>query len=396
MKNSSSYQHENRCYKITSKNIYKGNSTLSSGHIVFDSSGIQAIDDDKSTPNIELNIGDRLLLPGIIDLHGDSWENTMMPRANIYFDPKKSLLSLDKELACSGITTAYLAQGYSWEGRTRSPEAAENFLNLFGEYKHLMQTDVRVQIRLETELKNSAEKICQLISDHNIDYLAFNNHIPMAKRYRDKSPLDFANWAEKRGITVEELSDIVDAYLDNDNKETSINTAKVAEFLRKEGLTIGSHDDKTIDTRQYYRSLGANVCEFPVVKEVAADAKKNNETIIMGAPNVARGGSHTNNIAAEELIRENLCDVLVSDYYLPALIQAVEVITKKEIMPFCEAWNLISLNPAKALRFFDRGLIKIGNRADLVIVNPETFEVEATISNGSFTYLRDSIVACFQ
>ena len=116
----------------------------------------------------------------------------------------------------------------------------------------------------------------------------------------------------------------------------------------------------------------------------------------MGAPNVARGGSHTNNIAAEELIRENLCDVLVSDYYLPALIQAVEVITKKEIMPFCEAWNLISLNPAEALGFFDRGVIKIGNRADLVIVNPEAFEVEATISNGSFTYLRDSIIACFQ
>ena len=94
MKSLSSYQHENKCYRITSENIYKGDSSLSSGHIVFDSNGIQTIDDDKSTHNIELNIGDRLLLPGIIDLHGDSWERTMMPRPNIYFDPKLSLIHI--------------------------------------------------------------------------------------------------------------------------------------------------------------------------------------------------------------------------------------------------------------------------------------------------------------
>jgi alpha-D-ribose 1-methylphosphonate 5-triphosphate diphosphatase len=152
-------------------------------------------------------------------------------------------------------------------------------------------------------------------------------------------------------------------------------------------VTYGSHDDPDGDTRETYSLIGAKICEFPTARAPAALAKAVNDPVLMGAPNIVRGGSQSGNISAIELVEAQLCDALVSDYYYPALAQAAFYIADKGILPLEKAWDLISANPAQILRMPDRGMIDYGKRADLTIINKRSRAVEATISAGRITHL---------
>jgi alpha-D-ribose 1-methylphosphonate 5-triphosphate diphosphatase len=109
--------------------------------------------------------------------------------------------------------------------------------------------------------------------------------------------------------------------------------------------------------------------------------------VIMGAPNVVRGGSQAGNVAAEELIAAGQCDALVSDYHIPALALAAWTLVERGVLDLPRAWALISEKPADILRLPDRGKLNPGLRADLVVVNAETRAIEATIAGGRLTYL---------
>jgi alpha-D-ribose 1-methylphosphonate 5-triphosphate diphosphatase len=115
----------------------------------------------------------------------------------------------------------------------------------------------------------------------------------------------------------------------------------------------------------------------------------------MGAPNVVRGGSQAGNVAAIDLIRAGLCDGLVSDYHIPALPLAVWALVDGGVLPVERAWALISSGPARVLRMADRGRVAEGLRADLVVMDPETREVSATLAGGRLSHLSGRLAARF-
>lgn len=133
--------------------------------------------------------------------------------------------------------------------------------------------------------------------------------------------------------------------------------------------------------------IGARICEFPIARSAAALARAVNDPVLMGAPNVVRGGSQSGNIAATDLIRRGMCDALVSDYYYPALSRAAFRLVDDGILDLPAAWAMISTRPAEILCLADRGVIAYGKRADLCVVNEETRRVEATLSAGRLTHL---------
>jgi alpha-D-ribose 1-methylphosphonate 5-triphosphate diphosphatase len=153
------------------------------------------------------------------------------------------------------------------------------------------------------------------------------------------------------------------------------------------GVRYGSHDDRDGETRETYAMIGARICEFPLTRNVAKMAFLQGDPVLMGAPNVVRGGSQSGNVAAMELIEAGCCDALVSDYYYPALSRAAFSMSDAGVRTLGEAWNMISAAPAQIMGLTDRGSIAHGKRADLTIINRETREVEATLVAGRITHM---------
>ncbi|MFN4098832.1 MAG: alpha-D-ribose 1-methylphosphonate 5-triphosphate diphosphatase [Pararhodobacter sp.] len=336
-------------------------------------------------PATEIDLKGYWVLPGIVDLHGDGFERHLTPRASAPFDKVRGLRSVAAELAANGITTAWLAQSWSWEGGFRGADSAEALLAALDTARPGLLPDIRVQIRLETHVPEEHPRFLEAVARHGIDFVVFNNHLPEAVAMAKNLPQRFAQWAAQQGRAPEVLLGIVTAAQDCDRHVPQALAVLAAE-LSARGVTLGSHDDGDAATRGFYRSLGAPISEFPTSVEAARAARDAGEPVLMGAPNVARGGSQSGNIAAEELVAEGLCDALMSDYYYPALAQAVWALEARGTLPFARGWELISTNPARILGLTDRGRLAPGQRADLVVVNPETHAIEACFTAGRLAH----------
>lgn len=334
----------------------------------------------------EVNLSGYWILPGVIDLHGDAFERHMAPRIGVHFPVETALRATDADAAAAGVTTAWLAHGWSWEGGHRGPDAAERFLDAMSCYRSHAHTDLRVQLRCETHTVDTAERLHEAVKRHAVDYVVFNNHLNEALKLSMTHTSALANWAHKLGLQPPELMDAVEAARARAS-EVPRHLCRLAERFDQLGISYGSHDDPDGETRERFSMIGARICEFPTSTSAAHAAHAVGDPVIMGAPNVVRGGSQSGNISAEQLIRRGLCDALVSDYYYPALTQAAFRLVDDGIRTLPEAWAMISSNPADILGLFDRGRIEYGKRADLTVINRDTRRVEATISGGRITYL---------
>jgi alpha-D-ribose 1-methylphosphonate 5-triphosphate diphosphatase len=330
---------------------------------------------------LELDLSGYWLLPGIVDLHGDGFERHIRPRPSAPFDKRAALQAADTELASQGVTTAWFAQSWSWEGGARSPDEAVALLDARRQIAHRLGTDIRIQLRFETHMPDDHAALMAAVRDYHLDYIVFNNHLPEALEMAEHKPDRFAIWAGMNGRAPEELLAIVREAHATDPAIPAFLTALAAD-LRKEGVTLGSHDDPDAATRAFFRGIGAKVCEFPTSMAAARSARDAGEPVLMGAPNVVRGGSQSGNIAAMDLVEDGLCDALISDYYIPALAQAAWTIADARALSFAHAWEMISTAPARIMGLSDRGQLRPDQRADLVVMNPNTRRIEATIAGG--------------
>jgi alpha-D-ribose 1-methylphosphonate 5-triphosphate diphosphatase len=153
-----------------------------------------------------------------------------------------------------------------------------------------------------------------------------------------------------------------------------------------QGVPMLSHDDVTPDMRAFYRGLGARIAEFPMNIATLGASAEAGDLIVLGAPNVVRGGSHNGAIGAEDAIRDGKCAVLASDYYYPAPVMAAIALDQKGSLCLESGWALISSGPAEACGLDDRGLIAVGQRADLVILPELGTRPVATIAAGRPVY----------
>ncbi len=316
-------------------------------------------------PNVD--VAGHLVLPGIVDNHGDGFERHIMPRAGVDFPLPVALTDADRQLLSSGITTAFFAQGLSWEGGLRGAARADALIDAIAAHAHVCGADIRVHIRHEVFALDDVDTLVDWIAGGRVDMLVFNDHLPDFEAMRSDTGR-IERYAAQAGCDNDTFLARMEA---TRSREADVPAAleKIAAAAREAGLPLGSHDDDSPDLRHRYQALGATIAEFPVNRETAAAGKQLDNPVIMGAPNVLRGGSSLGNISATELIADGLCDVLVSDYYYPAQLHAAFRLVRDGVLSLGAAWALVAANPAAVAGLDDRGVIAAGKRADLIVVD---------------------------
>ncbi|MEM6897406.1 MAG: alpha-D-ribose 1-methylphosphonate 5-triphosphate diphosphatase [Pseudomonadota bacterium] len=324
----------------------------------------------------EVRCPDLTLRPGIVDFHGDGFERHLAPRRGALKDLSEGLIALDAELAANGITTAVLAQFWSWEGGMRGPDFARRLIAALEETRPRLLTDMRLQLRLETALVEDFDAVAALAGIHDIAAVVFNDHLPHDALAQGKPPPRLHGQALKAGRSPEAHWALLQGLYERQS-EVPEALSTLSARLRSAGLRLGSHDDESAEGRAAYRALGATIAEFPTTEEALSAARQGGDIIVLGAPNVVRGGSHKKRLSAGAAVARGLCDVLVSDYHYPAPRRAALMV---------DDWSLVSEAPARVLGLTDRGRLEPGLRADLTLLDAHG-RVTGTMVAGRWSYI---------
>lgn len=337
---------------------------------------------------LRLDASGLLVLPGLVDCHGDAFERHIMPRPGVSFDIDLALRDADRALLASGITTAFHGVTWSWEPGLRGAENARRLIEAIERLAPELGADTRFHLRHETYNLDAEPEILAWLAAGRVGLLAFNDHMEGTLKSRSR-PDKVGKMVERTGLSHEDFMLLVEN-VHSRRDEVPASIARLAAAARAAGVPALSHDDMTPQMRRWYRDLGVSVAEFPIDEETTREAAAHGEPIVFGAPNVVRGGSHTGCPAAEEMVRQGLCTILASDYYYPALPLAPFILAERGAASFEAAWKLVSQGPAEALGLFDRGVIAPGKRADLVLVAAEPQpRIVATIAGGRVVHLVD-------
>jgi alpha-D-ribose 1-methylphosphonate 5-triphosphate diphosphatase len=283
-----------------------------------------------------------------------------------------------------------LAQFVSWEGGLRGLDFADEVFEAIRETAPKLVTDLRAQLRLETHLLDLYETLPQKIDAWAVDYVVFNDHLPHDRLSEGRKPPRMVGQALKAGRNPDRHFEML---LELHARSSAVPDAldRLCAILDAKGVRMGSHDDATHETRHRWHDRGVRIAEFPETLEAAEAAKSTDDLVILGAPNVVRGGSHKGNASAVELIAMGLCDGLASDYHYPSPRRAALMLANSGVVDFQTAWNLVSKGPAQALGLHDRGCFDLGKRADIVVLDAQTHRVAATLSCGRFSYMSGEI-----
>jgi alpha-D-ribose 1-methylphosphonate 5-triphosphate diphosphatase len=254
-----------------------------------------------------------------------------------------------------------------------------------------LAVDTRAHLRHETFNLAAEVTIIDWLMTGRLDALAFNDHMAGTIKQRHR-PDKLAVMLQRSRLSAEAFDRLIETtYARADEVPGSI--ARLAGAAHAAGIPMLSHDDISPDTRAAYRALGCTIAEFPVNEETARAAAAANEPIVFGSPNVLRGGSHTGCPAASEMVAAGLCTVLASDYYCPALPLAPFRLARDGVCDLASGWALVSSGPAAALGLDDRGALKPGLRADVVLVEDRGAlppRIVATIVAGRLVHCIDA------
>jgi alpha-D-ribose 1-methylphosphonate 5-triphosphate diphosphatase len=329
----------------------------------------------------------RYVLPGIVDIHGDAFERQIMPRPGVAFDLRVALLDSDSQMVANGITTGFHGITYSWEPGLRGRDNFRRLLDAMDELNGSLRCDTRAHMRYETYNIDAADEVASWVAEGRIGLLAFNDHTPEIYEKRHSRGA-LAKYTERTGLGENECIDLVERVLARAG-EVPDTIERLAAAARVAGIPQLSHDDALPETRVYYNALGCAICEFPETRDTAEQARAYGNAIVMGAPNVVRGGSHNGSVSAADMIAGDLCTVLASDYYYPAQLIAAWKLHRQAGMALADAWALVSRSPAEAAGLHDRGQIAEGRRADIIVVDADggaVPRVTATVAGGRPVY----------
>ena len=328
------------------------------------------------------------VLPGLVDVHGDAFELELHPRPRVDIPFSIAMTSVDRQLLTNGITTAFHGLTLSWEPGARSLDAGRRFMDAMHEMRPRLVADHRIQLRWETFAHDAIGDIAVWLEREPKPAVAFNDHTTSTlEKIEAGTHAKLEQWAQRAGVSVDDYVVCV-REVANRKPQVASMIESVAELGRRNGAVLLSHDEREVAERTTNRTLGITVCEFPLSAEVAGDAKANGEHVIMGGPNVIRGGSHTGAMSAEDAIRDGLCSVLASDYYYPSLFHAAQRLVERGVLDLAHAWRLISTNAAEAMGLADRGTLAPGKRADIVVADcTGDWRIVHTIAGGVVTSL---------
>ena len=345
--------------------------------LVLENGRIQAIcpvGEADRTDAVLVDAAGDYIMPGIIDIHSDMIESYIQPRSTAVMDFEMGLKEAERVLAGCGITTMFhsisMYRDGTWDVKEiRQAPQVKKLAALVAYYRHDERL-IRHRYHLRYEIDNLAcyDDVMDMMRKGDVDLLSFMDHTPGQGQYKNLEIYRKHQANDGRDLTEEAFAQLVKT---EQEKEliTMEQLQAMAALAKKLGIAVASHDDDTLEKLDLNEKLGVAISEFPITIEVAKAARKKGFYTVVGAPNVLLGGSHSGNLSALEAIKAEAADVLVSDYYPQALLQAVFQLFEKEGIPVWEAVRYVTLNPAIAVGLGQElGSIEVGKRADLLLV----------------------------
>lgn len=327
----------------------------------------------------QLDGSNRLLMPGLIDIHTDALEKERMPRPGAALPWDFALMSFESKLVAAGITTVFHGAGFqhhSAHGKERSVELA---LQMCGHIdpapRHRVDHRVlhRVDIRSEQGIDALRRRLDDLTSVDVPPLVSHEDHTPGQGQYVDRTHME-RYIMHTDGKSQAEAKAQVDWLIEEGRQTASIRAAALqylGELARAGRIRLMGHDPDTVEVVDSMLARGAIASEFPTTVAAARRSRELGLANVAGAPNVLRGGSHAGNVSAAELVGGGLVDALASDYLPSGLLAAVWVLVREGVCDLPAAVRLVTSGPARVAGLDDRGVIEVGRWADLVLVDDQ-------------------------
>ena len=311
------------------------------------------------------------LIPGLVELHTDHLENHYRPRPGVFWDAMASLHAHDVQISGSGITTVFDAVRIGSD--LDMPQMREHAGLLIDAVRAARQqgwlrAEHLIHLRCELPSADVVEHFESFVEHPETRLISLMDHTPGQRQFTSLETYKLF-YKKQLGVTQEEVERYLAEALAQHERYSAPNRRHLVQRSRSLQLAMASHDDATLAHVEEAVADGVAIAEFPTTLEAAAAAHDAGLAILMGAPNVVRGMSHSGNISATDLVRAGLLDILSSDYVPFAPLQAAFALPQRvDNIALPAALATVTRNPARAAGLDDRGEIAIGKRADLVRV----------------------------
>jgi alpha-D-ribose 1-methylphosphonate 5-triphosphate diphosphatase len=324
-------------------------------------------------PHGHLDAEGDLLMPGLIELHTDHLEAHYVPRPKVFWNPVAAVVSYDGQLATSGITTVLDSLRVWREDGAEDVDGRAGVLAVAiasAREAGLLRADHYLHLRCEIPMPSVVEEAKELIDRPDVRLMSLMDHTPGQRQFRDEVKLRDYYRGKGGGMTDAELDALFDRRLTYQKTYAAGNMRDIVALAHRYDIPLASHDDTTDENVADAVRDRVAVAEFPTTIEAARGLRAAGIDILMGAPNVVRGGSHSGNIAAVDLAREGLLDILSSDYVPSSLLMgALQLPQHVPAIDLASAIRTVTKTPAEAVGLADRGEIAPGKRADLIRVH---------------------------
>jgi alpha-D-ribose 1-methylphosphonate 5-triphosphate diphosphatase len=362
---------DDACFVLTNARLVLADRMIERGWLAVDRGRILELGEG-SAPEPGLDVAGDTLIPGMIELHTDNLESHFAPRPHVRWHAFSAVMAYDAQIAAAGITTVFdsLRVGSDADATEVGKDLvtladAISAARLTGHLRAEHLTHLRCEIAAPDVLEQAEDYAARF----PIDMISLMDHTPGQRQFRDLET--WRRFYMRRSPFSEvEMDEFIRQRIDLHARNADKHRRKLVAIASQTGAILASHDDATAEHVGEAVEFGVAVAEFPTTVEAARASHEAGIDVMMGGPNVVRGGSHSGNVAAETLAREGLLDILSSDY-VPAslLLAAFELPRRVPSLDLSAAVRMVTLAPANATGLGDRGSIAKGKRADLVRVS---------------------------
>ena len=337
------------------------------GSVAFNADGIIAIDAGRTSARGATDLDGDLLAPGLVEVHTDNLERHLMPRPKVKWTETPALLAHDAEVAAAGITTVLDALGVGEvDSESLRGSAWKPLLRCLHECTEhdVLRAEHLLHARCELPASNTIDLFQPFHGHPRLRLISLMDHTPGQRQWENVEHARIYHTG-KKGWSRERYETKIAAAAQMQSRYAQPHRAHFVAYCRTHGIPLASHDDTTAAHVHEAQRDGAVISEFPTTRVAADTARRLGLSTVMGGPNVVRGGSHSGNVAAAELARFGLLDILSSDYVPGSLLSAVFLLHQAYDITLPDGFAMVTRKPAAAIGLHDRGRIAQGLRADL-------------------------------
>jgi alpha-D-ribose 1-methylphosphonate 5-triphosphate diphosphatase len=341
------------------------------GWVAVDDGTIVEIGDGTAPDKGEDLDGD-YLIPGLVELHTDHLEAHVVPRPGVRWDTLASVVAYDGHLATCGITTV-LDSLRVWreEGTQDVGGEAEHLADTIHEAQSsgMLRADHFLHLRCEVPMPHVVSEAASLIDRSEVRLVSLMDHTPGQRQFRDERKLREYYRGKSGNMSESDLDAMFETRRRHSRMYGEKNYRNLVDLAHRHERPLASHDDTTEEHAEQAVKDRVAIAEFPTTMEAARRLHAAGVKVLMGAPNLVRGASHSGNVATEELARAGLLDALSSDYVPSSLLLAAFALPQRAPdISLPRALKTVTKTPADAVGLSDRGEISVGKRGDLVRV----------------------------